>query len=661
MSIFSRSSKSKAKKNPTVAEPETTAAPAMGNAAMADAAGISSETGRNVDELGDGIRNRIASERVQSRDPSERMESFAMELGSIQKGGWRKTNSEAYENIITKLNSTMLALESGNLPTGDVPAACKCIMTTVKDYNELVKACETYIKGHKNPKTTDGKRRRDTVKRVLEQAQKDMQGMRDYYDVMPTLKEEERVGTLREVLGKSRRRVLHLKDKKESQLNHVGGAASYLGVIEQGDLAGEDAGVSGYFKENESYTNQAVKLNLLGVVKTACQRALPDVADVENTKAYATIMAAVQGAKDNLSANDFVTLFSKISKTDSDEKTKAVAKVMGSMTKALGTHHAHLIQNGGLDIDEGAALPEGILQDADHRAGTKGKSVNLSGRNVATSRLANMLGIGHLIAQSETAELVDADGTSRTGNLMQEAKGSAVTESLADICQDEYDTLRDADVNKSMHQLSFDAYDKVTPRFMRDVTSLQVLDSLTGQMDRHAKNYYADKDESGQKLDKVTGIDNDYSFTNTSLYGDAYGNIGGAHGLSMASGGKMSIPYMDADLARNIQNLDMSEMRLMLEDVLEPWAIDALVKRFEQAREVIREAQADKSKNRFLENEEEWNRGVFDEFAAQSADSKEQNYLSRINQSLVNSQGGWLGATQKIMAARYNKKRGIKS
>ena len=54
------------------------------------------------------------------------------------------------------------------------------------------------------------------------------------------------------------------------------------------------------------------------------------------------------------------------------------------------------------------------------------QTVNVTNRNVATSRLADLLGVGDLVARSEKVELQDAEGGGkRTGNLMQAGVRSA--------------------------------------------------------------------------------------------------------------------------------------------------------------------------------------------------------------------------------------------
>ena len=65
-------------------------------------------------------------------------------------------------------------------------------------------------------------------------------------------------------------------------------------------------------------------------------------------------------------------------------------------------------------------------------------SVRVSDRNVAMSRMAGMLGIGDLVAQTERAKLQDAEGGGvKKGTLMQKARGQEVSAFFADRFREE--------------------------------------------------------------------------------------------------------------------------------------------------------------------------------------------------------------------------------
>ena len=112
----------------------------------------------------------------------------------------------------------------------------------------------------------------------------------------------------------------------------------------------------------------------------------------------------------------------------------------------------------------------------------------MSRRNVATSRMASLLGLEELIAKSQTVDITDeATGRLIRGNLMDQAEGI------------EYANVWEDLING-----------RVTSSFLRDVTNLQVLDVLCGQLDRHGGNMMY-KVENGN-ITGVQGIDNDAAF-----------------------------------------------------------------------------------------------------------------------------------------------------
>ena len=107
---------------------------------------------------------------------------------------------------------------------------------------------------------------------------------------------------------------------------------------------------------------------------------------------------------------------------------------------------------------------------------------NLSNRNVATYRMASMLGISKLVVRSDTADVYD--GKERTqGMMMSEAQG----EEAASYSQD-------TDVTYSLEAVS-------------EILTMQVFDYICGQIDRHGGNYFLTLN-NGQ-LVNLKMIDND--------------------------------------------------------------------------------------------------------------------------------------------------------
>lgn len=506
-------------------------------------------------------------ELTQNNDPREELDDAAEALRSSKKWGLLG-NSDKFENVsaaihtsVGKLNTTL---------SGDLAQDQDILGEITASFRELINACDDYITSH-DPSTDRGKHRQDIVRQVRELAAKDLAGFSLY---MSSPDKGEHVTNAIDILKKSRQRTLQLVDKNEEELEHVGGAASYIAKIEPGMLTDENA--SGFFKEDEVYTyrpNIASKVQQLERLEIVRRKL--SLSDAQ----YEEIKTAIESGS-----------FFKIPKLSKDRTFyNAIQMIahMDSANDAVGANISHHME--------------------------EGESLNLSKRNVATSRLAELLGLGDLVARSETATLVDADGKSRSGNLMQTARGQEVKSFVVDQLIDQYtEEMAHTDNIFTFHPFEANMDDKVTPEFMQSLMSLQVLDNLAAQIDRHASNYFAEIKDG--KLGRVQGIDNDLSFTSETLDWEAgQTNRVGHHGKNILDqDGNLMVPYMDKALADRLTALDESVLRDVMADVLEPRAIDALCIRFTKIKRAVQKDQ-EKNSGRYLERDEDWGRQeVFD-------------------------------------------------
>ena len=205
----------------------------------------------------------------------------------------------------------------------------------------------------------------------------------------------------------------------------------------------------------------------------------------------------------------------------------------------------------------------------------KGGKVNLTRRNVATSRMASLLELKDLIAESQTVDILDeATGKTIRGNLMNQAEGKEHEE-----------------IENSLKER------KITSTFLRDITNLQVLDYLCGQVDRHAGNMMYKVDGDGN-VTGVQGIDNDGAF-------GLKENAGRVARVFDTSSEEMFIPYMDAHLADRIMELDGDTLRYALMDLIKEEEINEAIKRLHTLQKGIENIRQ-KEAFRFLENKDDW-------------------------------------------------------
>ena len=494
-------------------------------------------TDTEINAVEDNARTVETPAAESGRDPQGELISIARELQSSKKAGGGP-NSAMFDEVMASISEALGALTLSL--SGDPRRDEGTLLGAISYFNHLIRACDTYL--GREAKSGKGKIRQEIVKRVRQLAVDDRVGFVKY---MKTPYEGKRFGSVLEVLTESRRRTLKLVDRNEKDLQHVGGAASYLAKIESGMLEGTNE--SGFFKAEERYYQLDAKDRMLYALEVA-QKRKPVSAEIYNK--VRSLIEREQAIK-----------------TDAPEY--------------LTNREYHELIDRVIEVNASIDVAKNNLKNPLK----SGESLNLSGRNVATSRLAELLGLGDLVAKSETAVLESSDGGKITGNLMQEAKGTAV---LSYLIEQRHDQYREQTENlDTSGQKSAD--DVVTPEFLKSLISLQVLDNLAGQEDRHMGNYFAEVTDG--KFGKVTAIDHDFSFGARSLTGQLegrYSNRIGTHGKNILDeNGKITLPYMDNALADRIVALDEQVVRDIMADVLEPWAIDALCMRLQEMKDAI--------------------------------------------------------------------------
>jgi len=119
---------------------------------------------------------------------------------------------------------------------------------------------------------------------------------------------------------------------------------------------------------------------------------------------------------------------------------------------------------------------------------------SITGRNVAMSKVANLLEMPQIIAHSENLELVDEKGNVTRGVFMANAMG--------------------VDRKKIMPEdvAHCDEKSGDNPALLKSIAQLQILDYICGNVDRHQDNFFYQFNEDHSKLIGIQGIDNDFSF-----------------------------------------------------------------------------------------------------------------------------------------------------
>lgn len=235
------------------------------------------------------------------------------------------------------------------------------------------------------------------------------------------------------------------------------------------------------------------------------------------------------------------------------------------------------------------------------------KGAEISKRNVATSRMAKMLGLENLVTKSSLVNL-KFNGKTMQGISMEEAEG------------EEFQTIRE-NAEKGKKRKVY------TTECFRKLLNLQVFDIICGQVDRNATNYFGKVTQTDNKtvmqVEDIKGIDNDTSFGNLAYKDVVKKGFGDLHALvSIESDGKLTAPYMDEELANSILKLDAKIINYTMCDILSKNERNALIDRIEGLKKLINKTRAKEQRLRskkkkvnsvFIKDDKEsWNKAFSD-------------------------------------------------
>lgn len=216
---------------------------------------------------------------------------------------------------------------------------------------------------------------------------------------------------------------------------------------------------------------------------------------------------------------------------------------------------------------------------------------NMTARNYASERVAELFGLKDLIVRNSEAMIVSEDGKKKKGFVMEEARGKTIAELKRETGEGG----------------AYPGYEiHVSGEAQKQLLNLQILDNITGQSDRHTGNYLlayeADAEKKCLMVTKVMGIDNDFAFGMAE-------KLGGINTDSILNADdRYDVGMMDRELYERMQAVSPELLAVQLEGVIEPEYLEALKKRYVMVREKIREAaeEAEKSGEDFFRTKGGW-------------------------------------------------------
>ncbi len=228
----------------------------------------------------------------------------------------------------------------------------------------------------------------------------------------------------------------------------------------------------------------------------------------------------------------------------------------------------------------GAAFSAFSLEKShtDHQLQQKGTNINR--RNTAMSDCAELLGIPDTVAKSTSMTVINGDNIMH-GSFMVNAQGVS------------YEHLMKETNPKGVKDIT------LTPSAYKELSNMQVLDFLCGNIDRHAANLFYKLDTSDPfevKIVGVQGIDNDASFGRIDAQVSSQGKV--YDRMSLIE----DIKVMDKALADKIKNtgFDTFETKFRLAG-LSKQEISAAYERFEMVKSALAMDEI-----RVIENDDGW-------------------------------------------------------
>lgn len=259
-------------------------------------------------------------------------------------------------------------------------------------------------------------------------------------------------------------------------------------------------------------------------------------------------------------------------------------------------------------------------------------NANMTARNFASERVAELLGLKGLIIHNTEAYVIDGNGTQRKGFVMDQAKGIPALELIQMSAEQNYPL-------------------RFTEAAQKQLINLQILDNITGQIDRHWNNYFVEYEEEYDEgtsemcfvVKSVVGIDNDFAFgknkdvtagsnTRSVLQELVHqNNVAGRRKKKKEKDEKeyVYVPGMiDRKMYQSLLTLTPELLAIHLENVIEPEYLEPLQERYKLLREEIIKAKrkADEQKvDFFREKTKNW--GMDSQKEMQDRDKDNQTFL----------------------------------
>ena len=494
-------------------------------------------------------------------------------------------------------------------------------------------ACETYIK-NRNPWTDEGKARKQMVQDFYEQVSWESTRFSERIEELKNSPEQvEAYDNWGDLLADVRTE--KYENGKDGVVVTKGGAGTSEIYIVEKD------GEKKYFKENEDLPSDDYRELFDKEIEAISQQeeAYQGEDKEEQQKRFAIRKRILTAAKEFmvynfgsskssaigliLNSRDEGNLFVEMrmlerkAKINGKSDMQSLASIMDAYSEEEFTQEdAQYVTDAFWNIRKALLMHEIATGDAKIEEGSK-----MSKRNVATTRMAEMLGIKDLIVPTKMTELV-INGKKMRGILMDDANG---------VCLPD---LKEKVPGKKL---------KYSPEVLKSVLSLQVFDLICGQVDRNGANYLGrTKADNKNVVDRIIGIDNDLAFGKLSYKDISKKGLRGLNRIrNIETGGEFTLPAMDKSLADAILALEPAIINYRMCDILSIEERKALIDRITGVQKAIlkrmeyeekRQREGKKYEKKFISTEEQWEeKRLVIQNGLQTDRRKAENYLTQIS------------------------------
>lgn len=524
-------------------------------------------------------KGQIQQMNVYKEDRVENVYAYAMqqqfhENEILQKSKFNFKDSKQMQDVKLAMEQITNKMQE-TIPQEDKEELRTQFASLTEAYANLIRACQNYLEGHPHPRTIAGKARKRLVNGTLTMAKKEAAGLSNaLLQLKPYFRNGEPL-LWGNVLGIIRGVSFDLNDKIE--ISSEGASTSELKVLKTADDK------TYFYKEDEKLATprEALVEEYKGLKKTEEKKILENLLQLFDYQ--------VERKQDKFGNVDTKYHHAKMDDLFAMPEGVYIPPVLSELkqknTKEVRTKVEQYIQNlnmPSLELNLKEKKTWKLFQDimpkywrlrtrlgVSAEAGI-GHNQSLSQRNVAASRMAAVFGMPSLVVATNKATLFKDGKKMEEGNgiVMSKAKGSA----YGDVWQM---------AKQKKESIIY------TPEAMRQISCLQLFDSICGQIDRHWNNIFASyKEENGKIIiTGFQGIDNDLSF------GDLmYQNIkNGINRLPAFEDDNFysNMSFLDAKMVETMRALKKTDLTYYLGDLLESKYIDAMWNRMENMLKVI--------------------------------------------------------------------------